>query len=60
MVCEVTSIALATVVVTLGVAWVSASGVACPLSTSMGFEVSTPEKLAMPPTAPLFDESVQL
>jgi hypothetical protein len=41
----VTSIVLATVVVTLGVACVSALAVAAPFSTSTGVAVSTPEKL---------------
>jgi hypothetical protein len=41
-VCEATTIARATVVVTLGVAWLAELGVAWPFSTSMGAAVSTP------------------
>ena len=51
--CEVTSIALATVVVTLAVACVRPLGVFWPASTSMGLTVSTPEKVWMPPAAPV-------
>jgi hypothetical protein len=55
----VTSIAFATVVVTLGVAWLLVTvaqlpwRVQLPFSTSMGFAVFTPEKLTIPPTAAL-------
>ena len=54
IVCEVTSIVLATVVVTLGVDGVVVVDVVeAPFSTSMGFAVSTPEKLTIPPAAAL-------
>jgi len=49
-VCDVTTIVFATVVVTLGVAWVRADGVVCPFCTSIGVTESTPEKDWMPPT----------
>jgi hypothetical protein len=42
---------LATVVVTLGVAWLNEEPVLWPFSTSIGLALSTPRKLWMPPTA---------
>ena len=47
-----TTIALATVVVTLGVRCVAPTGVVWPFSTSIGFAMSTLAKLWIPPTAP--------
>jgi hypothetical protein len=57
---EVTSIVLATVVVTLGALCVTELEVACPFSTSMGDEVSTPENAASPPADPVEVENVQV
>jgi len=57
--CEVTSIAFATVGVTLGVACVSAEAVLWPFSMWIGFAVSTPVKPWMPPTPKLVPLTVQ-
>jgi hypothetical protein len=51
--CEVTTIALASVVVTLGVACVVLEAVVWPFSMSIGLAVSTPEKAWIPPTVKL-------
>jgi hypothetical protein len=58
-VCEVTSTVFATVVLTLGVGWVSAPGVVRPFSTLSGLAALTPEKLWMPPTEWVDPPSVQ-
>src|SRR5688500_11464224 len=50
-VCEVTSMVFATVVLTLGVGWLSECDVVRPFSTLIGLAASTPEKLWIPPTA---------
>ncbi|HEX9833053.1 MAG TPA: hypothetical protein VGA66_08225 [Mycobacterium sp.] len=44
----------------LGVACDVPFAVVCPFSTSIGFEVSIPEKLWMPPTAYVFPVTVHL
>ena len=56
----VTSIVLATVVVTLGVACESELAVACPFSTSTRVVVSTPLNELIPPADPVEDENVQV
>jgi len=58
--CDVTSIAFATVVVTLGVVWVSPFAVFCPASTLIGAAVSTFENVWMPPAEPVEVEKVHV
>ena len=57
--CEVTTIAFATVVVTLGAVTVSALGVFWPASTLIGVVVSTPVNVWIPPAAPADVENDQ-
>jgi hypothetical protein len=58
--CDVTSIALATVVVTLGAACERPLTVLTPASMSIGATVSTPMNDWIPPTAPVFAEIVHV
>ena len=58
--CDVTIIASATVVVTLDVACERPLAVLPPVSTSIGVTLSTPMKVWIPPTAPVFAEIVHV
>ncbi len=59
MVCDVTSIVLAVVVVTLGVSRLRVV-VTPAFSTSIGAVVSTPEKVRIPPVAALNPRELQV